>query len=227
MPTATATVTVVPARGGRRPPDPPGAESTTAQGFDAGVLAFAPRLRAFIGRRVRNAAVADDLAQETLLKVYRARGALRDDTRLEAWLYQIARGTIIDHYRRQRPQVELPAAIAGESPDEIAALRARVLISLKNFLEELPAAYREPVRLAEIEGLPFARIALRLGLSLAAVKSRVRRGRAMLKKKLQDCCRFEFDRLGKVIGYERRKLLCCEPCGGGPGDNRVTAGFGT
>ena len=182
----------------------------SARSFDAGVLEFAPRLRAFIRRRVRNETVADDLAQETLLKVYRSRATLRDGTKLEAWLYQIARGTIIDHYRRQRPAQELPAAIAGESPDEVAAMRARVLVSMKQFLEELPEAYREPVRLAEIEGLPLARIALRLGLSLTAVKSRVRRGRAMLKRKLQDCCRFEFDRLGQVIGYERRKLLCCQ-----------------
>ena len=63
-----------------------------------------------------------------------------------------------------------------------------------------------------MEGLPLARIALRLDLSLTAVKSRVRRGRAMLKKKLQACCRFEFDRLGQMIGYERRQHLCCEDC---------------
>ena len=182
----------------------------TARSFDTGVLEFAPRLRAFIRRRVRNDSLADDLALETLLKVYRSRATLRDDTKLEAWLYQIARGTIIDHYRRQRPSEELPVAIAGESPDEIAALRARVMVSMKRFLEELPEAYREPVRLAELEGLPLARIALRLDLSLTAVKSRVRRGRAMLREKLQDCCRFEFDRLGQVIGFERRKLLCCE-----------------
>jgi len=182
----------------------------TAHTFDTGVLEFAPRLRAFIRRRVRNDTLADDLVQETLLKVYRSRATLRDDTKLEAWLYQIARGTIIDHYRRQRPSEELPAAIAGESPDEAAALRARVMVTMKKFLEELPEAYREPVRLAELEGLPLARIALRLDLSLTAVKSRVRRGRAMLRKKLQDCCRFEFDRLGQVIGFERRQLLCCE-----------------
>ncbi|MFI5335767.1 MAG: RNA polymerase sigma factor SigZ [Opitutales bacterium] len=182
----------------------------TAPRFDAGVLAFAPRLRAFIRRRVRDDALADDLAQETLLKVYRSRAALRDDTRLEAWLFQIARGTIIDHYRRQRPQVDLPATIADEPPDEAAALHARLLPSLQRFLGELPPAYREPVRLAEIEGLPHARIALRLGLSLTAVKSRVRRGRALLRTKLQACCRFEFDRLGQVINFERRQLLCCD-----------------
>lgn len=196
------------------PPAVRRARPASGAGFDAGVLEFAPRLRAFIRRRVRDDATADDLAQEALLKVYRARGTLRDGTRLEAWLYQVARGTIIDHYRRQRPQAELPAALAGESPDEMAALRARVVASMKRFLEELPAAYREPVRLAELEELPLARIALRLDLSLTAVKSRVRRGRAMLKRKLQDCCRFEFDRLGRMIGFERRRQLCCDDCAG-------------
>jgi RNA polymerase sigma-70 factor (ECF subfamily) len=194
--------------GQRHLPEPHG-EAMIARGFDAGVLEFAPRLRAFIRRRVANDTIADDLAQETLLKVYRSRATLRDGMKLEAWLYQIARGTIIDHYRRQRPAEELPTTIASERPDEIAALRARVMISMKKFLEELPEAYREPVRLAELEGLPLARIALRLDLSLTAVKSRVRRGRAMLRKKLQECCRFEFDRLGKVIGFERRRMLCC------------------
>jgi RNA polymerase sigma-70 factor (ECF subfamily) len=187
-----------------------GVQPERGRGFDAGVLEFAPRLRAFIRRRVRDDTTADDLTQETLLKVYRSRASLRDGTRLEAWLYRIARGTIIDHYRRQRPLEELPATLTGESPDELAALRTRVVASMQRFLEELPTAYREPVRLAELEQLPLARIALRLGLSLAAVKSRVRRGRALLKKKLQACCRFEFDRLGRMIGMERRRQLCCD-----------------
>jgi RNA polymerase sigma-70 factor (ECF subfamily) len=192
-----------------------GVEAVAHRPFDAGVLDFAPRLRSFIRRRVSNDAVADDLTQETLLKVYRAREGLRDGARLEAWLFQIARGTIIDHYRRRRPQEELPVALAAESADELAAMRARVIVSMRHFLGGLPPTYREPVRLAELEGLPLARIALRLDLSLTAVKSRVRRGRALLKKKLQGCCRFEFDRLGRMIGFERRQQLCCDDCDGG------------
>jgi RNA polymerase sigma-70 factor, ECF subfamily len=103
---------------------------------------------------------------------------------------------------------EVPDTMATESVDDVAKLREAVMQSARLFLEQLPEAYREPVRLAEFEGLPLAKIALRMGLSLTAVKSRVRRGRAMLKRKLQDCCRFEFDRMGKVIGYERRKTAC-------------------
>jgi RNA polymerase sigma factor (SigZ family) len=172
--------------------------------FDRAVTEFSARLRAFIRRRVRDDATADDLTQETLLKVFRSRAALRDGQRLEAWLYRIARTTLIDYYRRTKPTEELPEALAAEPADEIAKLREGVMAAMKRFLKELPEAYREPVRLAELEGLPFAKIALRNGLSLTAVKSRVRRGRALLKRKLQDCCRFEFDRQGKVIGWERR-----------------------
>jgi RNA polymerase sigma-70 factor (ECF subfamily) len=182
----------------------------TAQSFDANVLEVAPRLRSFLRRRVRDDATADDLAQETLLKAYRSRAVLHDGTRLEAWLFRVARTTLIDHYRRQKPTEEARAELEAESRDEVASLRAAIAASTCRFLDDLPESYREPVRLAELEGLPLAEIALRLNLSLTAVKSRVRRGRQMLKRKLQACCRFEFDRLGQVIGWERRKLLCCE-----------------
>ena len=176
--------------------------------FDAAVVDFSEKLRAFIRRRVRDDATADDLTQETLLKVYRSRDALRDGQRLEAWVYRVARTTLIDFYRRQRPGEELPRELAAE-PAGVDDVTMAMTKSLRQFLEELPEAYREPVRLAEFEDLPLAKIALRFGLSLTAVKSRVRRGRAMLKKKLQDCCRLEFDRMGKVIGYERRKPNQC------------------
>jgi len=182
----------------------------TALSFDANVLEMAPRLRAFLRRRVRDDATADDLTQDTLLKVYRSRNTLRDDARLEAWLYRVARTTLIDHYRRQRPTEELPAELAAESRDEFAAMRTAMASSLHHFLAELPETYREPVRLAELEDLPLAKIALRMNLSLTAVKSRVRRGRQLLRARLQACCRFEFDRLGQVIGWERRRLLCCD-----------------
>ncbi len=178
--------------------------------FDSAVADFSGKLHAFIRRRVRDEATADDLTQETMLKVFRSRAALRDGQRLEAWLYRIARTTVIDFYRRQRPGEELPADLSAETVEPAGEVTAAMAHSLRRFLEDLPGAYREPVRLAEFEGLPLAKIALRMNLSLTAVKSRVRRGRAMLKKKLQDCCRLEFDRMGKIIGYERRSARPCQ-----------------
>lgn len=181
----------------------------SASEFDRRVTEFAARLKKFIRRRVTDDATADDLTQETLLKVYRSRARWPEGERLEAWLYRIARNTIIDHYRRRRPTAELPPTLAADPADDTAEFRTSVLAAMRIFLAEMPEIYREPVRLAELEGLPLAKIALRLNLSLSAVKARVRRGRAMLKKKLQDCCRFEFDRMGKVIGWERKRPCDC------------------
>jgi RNA polymerase sigma-70 factor (ECF subfamily) len=178
--------------------------------FDAGVTEFATKLRAFIRARVPDDATADDLTQETLLKVYRSRASLRDGDRLEAWLYRIARRALIDYYRKRLPSEQLPASLKGESEDELSSIRNAVLISTIRYMEELPDAYRVPLQLSELEGFSMAKIAPRLGLSLTAVKSRIRRGRQMLKKRLQDCCHFEFDQRGKVIGWERRNPRCCD-----------------
>jgi RNA polymerase sigma-70 factor, ECF subfamily len=182
---------------------------STAQ-FDTGVTEFVGKLRGFIRARVPDNATADDLTQETLLKVYRSRASLREDERLEAWLYRIARRTLIDYYRKRRPSEELPASLKSESQDEVGAIRDAVLLSTIRYMEQLPNAYRVPLQLSELEGMSMADIAKRLGVSLTAVKSRIRRGRQMVKKKLQNCCHFEFDQHGKVIGWERRNPRCCD-----------------
>ena len=192
----------------------------TAQ-FDSAVTEFAAKLRGFIRARVPDDATADDLTQETLMKVFRSRESLRESDRIEAWLYRIARRTLIDFYRRRRPTDELPANLAAESRDDVSEIRNAILASTLQFLEDLPELYRVPVKLAEIEGLSLPRIALRLGLSLTAVKSRVRRGREMLKKKLQDCCRFEFDQKGSVIGWERRQKDCSDARSSRPASSRT------
>jgi RNA polymerase sigma-70 factor, ECF subfamily len=182
---------------------------STAQ-FDTGVKEFVEKLRGFIRARVPDDGTADDLTQETLLKVYRSRASLREDDRLEAWLYRIARRTLIDYYRKRRPSEELPTSLKSESEDEVSAIRDAVLISTIRYMEELPDAYRIPLQISELEGMTMPQIAARLGLTLTAVKSRIRRGRQMLKKMLQECCHFEFDQHGKVIGWERRNPRCCD-----------------
>lgn len=178
--------------------------------FDAEVTDFTAKLRAFIRGRVPDDATTDDLTQETLLKVYRSRAALRDDDRLESWVYRIARRTLIDYYRKRRPSEALPLTLQIVSHDETSAFRDAVISSTIRYMDQLPQAYRVPLQLFEIDRLPMPKIASRLGLSLTSVKSRIRRGRQMLKQKLQDCCHFEFDQRGRAIGWERRNPRCCD-----------------
>ncbi|MEP6686114.1 MAG: sigma-70 family RNA polymerase sigma factor [Verrucomicrobiota bacterium] len=179
--------------------------------FDIAIAEIGARLPAYFRRRVRDCATAEDLAQETLLEAYRSRETLRDDSRLEQWLYGIAHFTMVDHYRRQTSRVELKENAAQElAPASCEDQAMRVICcSARCYLETLPQAYRDPVHLADYEGLPHDEVAHKLGLSLAATKSRVRRGKLMVRNLMEARCRFEYDALGNVIDYEVRAPLPC------------------
>jgi RNA polymerase sigma-70 factor (ECF subfamily) len=69
--------------------------------------------------------------------------------------------------------------------------------------------------LAEIEGLTQQQVADRLGLSLSGAKSRVQRGRALLRDVLDQCCTFQFDHAGRLMDCDPRpQRSVCKDCGG-------------
>jgi RNA polymerase sigma-70 factor, ECF subfamily len=172
---------------------------------------FHRRLYRFIYNRVEDPQDAEDLLQEVFLRVHTRLEDLRDQERLAPWLYQIARNAVSDYYRRKRTTVELteqfPAAVEQTAPDPAAEIAS----GLEEMIASLPDPYRETVMLSEIQGLNHKDIAARLGLSLSGVKSRVQRGRELLRRDLWECCHFEFDRRGHLIYYEPRPE-CCPLC---------------
>lgn len=171
---------------------------------EAILAAFLPKLRAFLGRRVANQADAEDLAQEILLRVHQGARHLSDETRINAWIWQIARNALIDYYRArniQSRQAEISDDLAGEDGGE--SLDAVVESWLEPTIRALPEPYREALLLSEIQGLPQAEVAERLSISLSGAKSRVQRGRLKLQDALLTCCRFEFDRHGRIVAYQK------------------------
>jgi RNA polymerase sigma-70 factor (ECF subfamily) len=167
-------------------------------------------LERFIRSRVPDEQTAHDLLQDVYLKIHRNIDTLHDDDRMQAWVYQIARNTIHDFYRSEKSTLEITEMLPApdeESEDEITA---RLAQSVRRMLDLLSDDYREALLLVDYEGLSQKELAERLGISLSGAKSRVQRGRKMLRELLLLCCHFEFDRLGKVIDYYPR----CECCTG-------------
>jgi RNA polymerase sigma-70 factor (ECF subfamily) len=163
----------------------------------------------YFRKRVRDDHAADDLLQETFLRVHRRLAEGMEAERISAWVYGIARNVLVDHYRANgRPTSELADDSAEPEPDGTPDVQAEAAGWLEGFVARLPDTYREAVTLSELNGLPHAAVAEQLGLSVTAVKSRVRRGRALVKRDLEDCCRFELDRRGNVLDYERRNGEC-------------------
>ncbi|MFG0266525.1 MAG: RNA polymerase sigma factor SigZ [Rhodopirellula sp. JB055] len=164
---------------------------------------FGDQLRAFLMQRAPNAQVAEDLLQETFVRIHTKLDEVEDQQRIRSWVFQIARNLVIDHYRaKSREAAALADEIAADDQTE-ESLEEVVIGWLPKMLEQLPAEHREAIKLYEIEGLSQQEIADRLGLSLSGAKSRVQRGRTKLKQVLFDCCSFEHDRRGNLIGYQR------------------------
>ncbi len=176
------------------------------------------KLRGFFLRRVSDEQFADDLLQETFLRIHQKLNDLDDEERLVAWVFHIARNLLVDHYRSK-------ARVCGgvlddlEAPaEEEANLNELVMGWLTEMIAQLPAPYREAVELYELKGTSQQEIANQIGTSLSGAKSRVQRGRAKLKELLLDCCSFEQDLRGNVIGYVRNNSEACEKCQGDCGD---------
>ena len=168
------------------------------------------RYARFFRKRVRTEEVIEDLLQDVFLRIHTHADTLREEEKLESWIYQIARHRVTDYHRRPKPVVSLEETdqdtLLEELPEE--DVRAELAPSVAAMVNALPEPYREALYLTEYQGLSQRDLATRLGLSFSGAKSRVQRAREKLKQLLLDCCHFEFDRLGRVIDYQSR-CACC------------------
>lgn len=174
---------------------------------------FSDRIRRFVLRHVRDYHDGEDILQDIFLKIHNNIGSLNDRTKIEAWVYRIARNTVVDYYRQQKTLTVDPAVITQGSMDMAMSEgdAGSPISCIRPMIENLPEKYRLAIIMTENEGLTQKEMAEKLGLSISGAKSRVQRAREMLKKMLLECCHFEFDRLGNILDY-RHKLNCCPFC---------------
>jgi len=168
---------------------------------------YQSRLAAFIKSKVAED-VVDDLLQEVFMKIHLRISSLKDDTKLESWLYQITRNTITDYYRAKQISEELPEWLEQPQPEEEESIRKELSACLEPMVRELPDKYRIAIQLSEMENKTQKEVAEKEGISLSGAKSRVQRGRAMLKNMLDDCCQFEINQNNQVVSYEKKERDC-------------------
>ncbi len=166
---------------------------------------YGRRLRRFLASRAPVAADVDDLLQEILLKTHRNLDSLQDPARLQSWLFQVARNALIDLRRRNAArQAELLSgaeADPGDGLEDYERTRRELSGCVASFIERLPDKYRDAVTAVDLQGESQKALAQRLGLSHSAAKSRVQRGRSMVRELLTACCDYEFDARGNVSRY--------------------------
>ena len=152
---------------------------------------YAPRLKSYLRRMRVEERLAEDLAQEVMLTVWR-KAALFDPAKASAgtWIFTIARNRFIDTVRREKrpdfdpsdpmlqPEEERPA------DDQMAG--AEIGERVREAMRDLPPDQAEVVELSFLEGLPHSAIAEKLGIPLGTVKSRLRLAFARLRTALED-----------------------------------------
>jgi RNA polymerase sigma-70 factor, ECF subfamily len=166
--------------------------------------AVAAQIRPFVARRVPSDEV-DDVVQEILARVHDNADALDEDANFVAWLHRIARNTIIDHHRHRERRDAKHTAFATEWTDDDTEgedARASLARFVGAFVGMLPSPYREALQLTELDGCTIREAADREGISLPGMKSRVQRGRRMLREMFEACCEIALDARGRVIDYE-------------------------
>lgn len=177
-------------------------------------------LLGFIARRVPDRASAEDILQDVMLRIHRHAGELKSAPAVGGWIHEIARNAIIDHYRRavvrrERPfgsEIDLDRPAPAVPEPGPAELRTELAACLDPLLTQLPAIYRDALRLTDLDGLTQADAAARVGLSTSGMKTRVQRARTQLKALFVRCCEIELDRRGGIIAYQPNNDSCdCHP----------------
>ena len=179
---------------------------------------YHPAILRFLTRRVGRDE-AEDVAQEVFLKVDRGIEGYRGDAALGTWIFAIARNAALDRLRARRPwdrsagepgarcEDEAAADAGSDLPDEQACVERRAIAQemnrcIRGRVETLPESYRSVLALSELAGMTNAEIASALGTTEGAVKIRLHRARAALRKDLGSYC---------ALYRDERDELACEP----------------
>ena len=162
-------------------------EIIDAETFKAELVQLIPHLRAFARSLCGNAAEADDLAQDAMLKAWKARDSYEPGTNLKAWTFTILRNLFYSEKRRSwrrqplDPEVAEATLVANDDPD--ASIE---LLALRNALARLPVDQREALILIGAGGLSYDEAAEICDCAVGTIKSRVSRARKTLVELMDD-----------------------------------------
>ncbi len=184
------------------------------------------KVRKFILALVKDPWTADDLIQETFLRVQQNLGALKDSSRLSSWIYRIAYNLCQDHFRRRKAGREKETTSLEQTEGVEEGFLQGVLIEKKleqhdmgrcvqNQMDLLPEPLLTVLILFDIMECSHQEIADILGITVANVKVRLHRARKTLKSILEKKCAFERD---------ERNVLVCTPIDHGPIDDQLDRG---
>ena len=152
------------------------------------LAAFRERFLAYVGRRVSDPGVAEDVVQASLVKAAESLGSLRSEDSLMPWFYAILRNAITDTYRARARSREAPLPPDFDVTDDSEAAR-QLCECFLTLLPGLRPDYADLIESLDLDAEPAAVTARRLGITPNNLKVRHHRARQALRSRLQETCR--------------------------------------
>ncbi|MEC7910418.1 MAG: sigma-70 family RNA polymerase sigma factor [Pseudomonadota bacterium] len=162
--------------------------------FDLLILKYQVRVTTLANKFVNDKQIAEDIAQESFIKVYKSIGSFRGESAFFTWLYRVAVNTAKNYLSSKKRKKEMLvsditdsdttdplSALTTESPEDILAANNLREIILKSF-GDLPEEIRTALSLREFEGLSYQEIGKILDCPVGTVRSRIFRGREQIQE---------------------------------------------
>ena len=147
---------------------------------------YSGKIMGYIRARVRNSANAEDLLSEVFEKILRKiDGFDPEKASLNTWIFTITRNTVIDHFRRTKPETELDENLSDNTELDEDLLHTESLDELAAALRKLPQQLTDIIVLRYYDGKPLTEIAEIMGLSYGAVKLRHQNALMLLREALE------------------------------------------
>lgn len=175
---------------------------------------FRTKLKNFILAKVKDEDLADDLVQETFIKIFQHCQQGGNCIYPKSFLYKIISNLTMDYYRSadwkklktsQRIDLENEEEESEIVSDETDAFQEKAADCIIPIIQTLPSPYKEALELADIEQKSQKEIAETMGISVSGANSRIQRGREKLKDTLLQLCKIEHDCYGNIIDCSPKK----------------------
>ena len=176
--------------------------------FAALARELTPALLRYLQRYAGDRAVAEDLLQETLVRIERGLPGFAERASLKTWAFSIATRVAADHFRKPENRARIVAMEeAPQAPDDALSLEDQLVIDemnacIRGVIDSLPEDYRAALILRDLEGLSERQTAEGCGTSLAVAKIRIHRARDRLRRALRESC--DFYHHGDALRCERK-----------------------
>ena len=172
-------------------------------------IIFEDRLKSFIRSKISDEMAAEDILQEVFIKIHSNIDTLKDDSKIQSWIFQITRNSMNDYFRSiKKANQHLPIPEEVEE-DNSSDLMADTLKDMVKMMDELSSEDCEALCLTELGGMSQKDYAKKTGISYSGAKSRIQRAKIKLKDLLMKCCHYQFDKYGTVIGLYPANCCCC------------------